>query len=252
VIEKYSVIITAGGRIEGDFARHCGTEIKALIDIKGETIVSRVIKAFKESNYIKEIILVGPKELNNLSLSVDKILPEGESGIDNIFIGLKAVKEKGKVILSSSDMPLVTTSDIEEFLRLCPSDASVCYPVFEKNYYLSVLPDTRSDFVRLKNSSYTGGNIFLVHTDVFRNSTGSIEKLFKGRKKPLSMIQVLGIVFLFKFLFRLLDVPDIEKRCSEIFKGKSVGIKKASPRLAFDIDTWEDYIRLLNYLNSSK
>jgi len=66
------------------------------------------------------------------------------------------------------------------------------------------------------------------------------------------MIQVLGIVFLFKFLFRLLDVPDIEKRCSEIFKGKSVGIKKASPRLAFDIDTWEDYIRLLNYLNSSK
>ena len=55
-------ILPAGGRIEGEFARVAGTEIKALIRFQNESLLQRAIETLKSTEGIHRIVVIGPEE----------------------------------------------------------------------------------------------------------------------------------------------------------------------------------------------
>ena len=58
--EHFDVILPAGGRITGDFAKMAGTEVKALISLDGQTILKRTIEALQATKRVGRLVVIGP------------------------------------------------------------------------------------------------------------------------------------------------------------------------------------------------
>ncbi|MBV8722740.1 MAG: NTP transferase domain-containing protein, partial [Candidatus Eremiobacteraeota bacterium] len=55
-------VITAGGRITGEFAREAGTPIKALVRVRGVTMLDRIVDALRGAG-AQRIAIVGGEEV---------------------------------------------------------------------------------------------------------------------------------------------------------------------------------------------
>lgn len=239
----YDAVLLAGGKISGKYAQVTSQTVKTLIPINGETCLSRALHALHDSKYINRIIVVGPRSIEPhlMSHQVDIFIPEGKNDIDNIFLGVDAIKNTGHITICCSDMPFIQSQDIDGFIELCLPEVIVNYPIFEQNIVEKAFPESETVYVPLKDGAYTGGNIFLAHTDLFQQHRNLIIHIFRARKSQLSMCRLLGISFILKFLFRQLTVADIERRAEEILDGKVHVIKTASPNLGMDIDLLQEY-----------
>ena len=85
--KKYNLIILAGGR-DTDWCRHYGYKRKAFLPLLGKPMLSWVIESFRKSEYIDKIIVIGPRELNQLDSMrhVYKHLFEKGSLIGNLLL----------------------------------------------------------------------------------------------------------------------------------------------------------------------
>lgn len=247
VNERYDAVVLAGGKIKGKYARVTGQTIKALIAINGETCLSRVLTALRSSKYINRIVVVGPQEIQpELSQHrVDKFIPAGKTGEDNIFLGANAIDYTGKFIFCCSDIPFICGQDIDEFIELSPAETIATYPVFERKYISQAFPEAKIKYVPLHGGAYTGGNLFLVHTDLFGKYKELIIAVFRVRKSQFGMCRLLEFPLVMKFLFRQLTIPEIEDKASELLGGKIKAITNASPNFGLDIDLLREYYTVL-------
>jgi molybdopterin-guanine dinucleotide biosynthesis protein A len=244
---KYDAVVLAGGRIKGNYARVTGQTIKALIEINGETCLSTALNALQGSKYINRIIVVGPQEVGARLNEPIQFIQEGSSGEENIFLGANAIQYSGKFIICCSDMPFIQNREVDEFIELCPEDTIANYPIFKKEQIERAYPDVIREYVYLNDGAYTGGNLFLVHTNLFTKYRELIVAVFRARKSQIRMCRLLGLPFIVKFLFRQLSVADIENKVGEILDGKVNAIPNASPNLGFDIDLLREYNYVLRY-----
>jgi GTP:adenosylcobinamide-phosphate guanylyltransferase len=243
ISKRYDAVLLAGGRISGKYAQVTGQTIKTLVSINGETCLIRALRALHDSKYINRIIVVGPLSIEPhlTSHQVDAFIPEGNSDIDNIFLGVDAIEKSGQFILCCSDMPFIRSQDIDGFIELCLPDVIANYPIFERTVIKQAFPEAKTVYVTLKDGAYTGGNIFLVHTDLFHRYRDIVIRMFHARKSQFRMCRLLGISFILKFLFRQVMVEDVERRAEEILGGKVHAIKTGSPNLGMDIDLLREY-----------
>ena len=86
ITKKYNLIILAGGE-DTAWCRPYGYKRKVFLPLLGKPMLSWVIEAFRKSEYIDNIIVIGPKEMNQFDSMrhVRKHLSEGRSLIDNLL-----------------------------------------------------------------------------------------------------------------------------------------------------------------------
>lgn len=245
------VILPAGGRIAGEFAQHANTTIKALIRLGGgETILSQTIAALRASGRTGRIVVVGPAGdagLQAAASGADALLPEGETGPDNIFRALAHLQTGENsaparpALIVTTDLPFASAEAIAGFLNACPDDADLCVPVIERAAYEARFPGTQNEWVRLVDGEWTVGGASLVRPDALERSRPHLERVFAARKNQVAMARLLGPVFVARFLLRRLGVPHIERRCSDLIRVRGVAVRGGDPVLAFDIDTPKEW-----------
>ena len=89
-MKKFNVIILAGGEKKGSLSKSHGFVNKALVEIHDKPMLDWVVEAFNESDYIDNIIVLGPEELEKLSSMryVSKRLPSGLDVVQDIIHGV--------------------------------------------------------------------------------------------------------------------------------------------------------------------
>ena len=245
------VILPAGGRVAGEFAQEAGTQIKALIRLNGETLLARTIAVLRETGRARRIVVVGPAsdaDLQAAAVDADALLPEGETGPDNIFRGLDYLRSDGEanrpprpVLIVTTDLPFVTTRALCGLLDRCPPGADLCIPVIERAAYEARFPGSANEFVRLADGQWTIGGAFLVRPDALQKCRTQLDRVFAARKSQPAMARLLGPVFIARFALRRLSVAHIEQRCSQILGVRGVAVRGCAPELAFDIDLQSEY-----------
>lgn len=243
------VILPAGGRIAGEFARDAGAVIKALIRRNGETLLARTIGALRETGHARRIVVVGAAgdaDLQAAAANADALLPEGETGPDNIFRALDYLRSDGlpprPVLIVTTDLPFVTARALSGFLdRCCSADADLCIPVIERAAYETRFPHSENEFVRLADGQWTIGGAFLVRPDALEKSRTQLDCVFAARKSQIAMARLLGPLFIARFAFRQLTVAHIEQRCGQILGVRGAAVPGCAPELAFDIDQPSEY-----------
>ena len=133
--ELVDAVLPAGGRLNSEFATTAGNENKALIEFGGSSILERTIRSLRSSSHIGRIVVVGPDQVKEISLiaGANIVLADQATGSANIMSGIEWLASQpnpaSKVIVVTTDMPFISTTSVNQFLRLCPANCDICVPV---------------------------------------------------------------------------------------------------------------------------
>jgi len=246
---KVDMILPAGGRISGQFAREAGTEVKALIRLGPWTVLERTLAAIRATGQVGRTVVIGPAEVvsHAAARAADVALDEGGSGPANIFRGLKWLyatngrRYPRRVLILTTDLPFLTREAITGFLRACPPGLDLCIPTLRREEFEARFPYRSGRYVRLRDGEWMIGCAVLVDPAALVRNRAVIERTFAARRSRVAMARLLGFSFLLRFLTRRLTVSHIEQRCQDILGCTGRGIRCRVPELAFDIDYPEDY-----------
>lgn len=247
---SFDAILPAGGRdAELAAATRSPSDIKALLKLGEQTLLERAIEAAREAG-AQRVVVVGADELQPYCSHADALLPEGNSGVDNVFkaldwLGQTPVGEtNSRVLILSTDLPFVSGEALQAFLNACPSEADICVPLVERKTYDQKFPNSPGTWNTLRRDGAAGewstGSAFLIHTKALQRNRALMESAFQARKNPFAMVKLLGFPFILKFLLRRLSIEDILGRAERVLKCKGAAFE-APPELAFDIDTPEEW-----------
>lgn len=245
---SFDIVLPAGGTIDGAFSQAAGTHFKALTMWQGQTLLNNTINCLKQSGYVNRVVVIGSEAVLKEAASCGaECIPEGESGTENLFLGIQKILEskslhQQKVLICASDLPMLTPDAINWFISNSSPDADISVPVITATSYEKAYPRSGSVYVPLKDGASTMGCLFLLNPIVIMNHRQKIEEVFNSRKNQLKTFSMLGPMFLLKYITRQLSISDIENRCEDVFGWRGRAVRDAPPELGCDIDTLEDYL----------
>lgn len=246
----YNAVITAGGRINGDFAAAANTSIKALIKIKERTLFAAVIEALRKSEVIDEIAVAAPIEIKDTPemKDVDHFIPAEKDGVKNIEMVLKKYENHSRIIFCTSDLPFITESAVQDFVARCPREASICYPIYSKEEIPNRYRPGISSYIQLKDGEFTGGSIFMLNPSLCLSKIKEVGNSFNYRKSSIGLAKLLGWKVALKFILKICSLNDILNRACQIMGEPVTAVRGCHPSLTLDIDCMDSYNFALNLM----
>ncbi len=239
----YDAIILAGGESSESLSRMGVEKYEALINIAGQPMVSFVVRALAKSTRVGSIFVLGPVEaLSKLKFPPQvQVLAAGDTILETIALGMSALKHTNKVLVVTADIPLLTAEAVDDFIEQCvQKEADLYYPIVYKESNECSYPGNKRTYVRMKEGTVTGGNIFLVNPKIVKQCMQSAKPLIENRKNPFKLSQILGWSFVVKFLLGSLTIQEVEKRVSELLLIKGVAVNSNYPEIGLDVDKPSD------------
>ncbi len=240
---KVDVLILAGARLSGELSQYSPVEHEAFIQIHDKPMVEYVVKAVTEAENTDKIAIVGPEKKikENINFAFDLIVNSTDSLIENVQRGINSLQPSKNVLLISSDIPLITSEVIDEFIELCTEKtADIYYPIVSKEHSVAKYPGMERTYVKLTEGSFTGGNMVIINPGILSDILDWLKKAVLWRKKPLKLSKLLGVKILFKLLIGNLTLAEIEERVKKLTGYKGCGLITEHPEIGFDVDKPSD------------
>lgn len=247
-------VVLAGSNNNGPLKDCSPVLYEALIPIGPKAMVEHVVEALLKARQIRQVLVIGPvAELTPL-LSGERVTIANSAGgiMENIEAGLNRLSGESRVLLVTSDIPMLTSQAVDDFLDLCGDMAGdLYYPVISKQVVEERFPSTRRTYVTFKEGVFTGGNLFLINPAVFKRCVENGKKIISLRKSPLGLCKLLGFGFVIKFLLRSLTIAEAEKKVSQLL-GMIRGVVVVSkyPEVGVDVDKPGDLELVLNTMGT--
>ncbi len=245
---QISALILGGGTLSNGNVRP-----KALIEINGKKLIEIALDACLEAQSVNEICLIAPPEVLELIPDENrKTLAKAISSdnlIDNVIAGGKILKNADYVLIVAGDLPYITAKVIDGFISEClryPS--SGYYPILKKETLEEAFPGTIRTYAKLREGTFTGGNIFLIRKEVILSNEDFLRELLKARKSPFKLAGILGLFFLLKAVLGVITIEEAERRVSKIVNAPVKAVITKFPEIGIDIDKQED----IKYLYAKK
>ncbi|MBV8285040.1 MAG: nucleotidyltransferase family protein [Candidatus Eremiobacteraeota bacterium] len=234
-------VITAGGRITGEFAREAGTPIKALVRVRGVTMLDRIVDALRGAG-AQRIAIVGGEEVRAACEDrVERVIDEAPTGAENLVKALRAWPDDGEpLVYATSDMPYVDAAAVDDFLRRVPG-GHVALPLAEIGAFEARFPGAPPAGITLAGERVVNGDVFYVPAGMVERIESIAERLFNARKQPWLMARLVSPRILVRFLFRRLGIGHLEKHAHDVLGAPAIAVRNCAPELAFDADTVADY-----------
>lgn len=223
---------------------------KAMVRIRDKAMICYVIDALRDTPSIGDIFVVGDvAELEKLDLDeAVQLLQSKPSLIDNVTIALEALKGE-KILLSTSDIPLITKDAIEDFVTQgLAVGGELCYSIISKERIEAKYPDAKRTYAKLAEGYYTGGNLFLLDTTKVLDHMVIGRKMLENRKNPVKMGKLLGFKILLKLLLGKLTIGEIENRVRTQMGILGKAIISNYPEVGNDVDKLEDILLAEKYI----
>jgi GTP:adenosylcobinamide-phosphate guanylyltransferase len=243
-------IVTAGGINLSDDPLYelTGVEKKALIPLAGQPMIGWVVDALAQSGLIEHIAIVGlkPDEVDFGEAPVYFVDSQGEM-ISNILAGLEKLQEVNpsvkKILLCSSDIPLITSEIVQGFVEECGSleEADAYYAIVEEKTMEASFPGSKRTFVPFKGGRYSGGDVFLFDVAATKGNRELFRSLTSSRKNYLNQARMLGIGFIIRFLLRMMTVHEAAARVRNTINLEARVVDTRFAELGMDVDKPHQY-----------
>lgn len=216
---------------------------KALIPIAGRPMVAYVLEALTRSRTIGRTVVVGtlPETEPIPSPPLDVVADQGAL-IPNVVHGIERALElmpglEG-VLITGSDLPLLTASMVDQFVTSClETDHDAYYGIVERSVMEARFPTSRRTYVRLADGEFAGGDLLLLRESAARLDAASWQRLAAARKNPLRQVWMLGGPGpVLKLLTRRMSLAEAEARASKAFNVRARVIVSPHAELGMDVD----------------
>ena len=215
-MKPVKAIILAGGQLEDCFKKRGENAVnKAFLPINKKPMVKYVIEAVKGASLVEEVILTVPQK-SKLMQQEDNItlIESGKSIVDTVLNGVRSLpKGTEKVLLVMSDLPLLTSEAIDDFLLKCGKiEADYYYSILEKKDAQKNFKEFRHTYLKLKDGTFCGGGLTLLEPEICNPYRSELmHKMTLVRKRPLEMARILGPKILLKLAVGQAYKKDVEE-----------------------------------------
>ncbi|MBN1217975.1 MAG: nucleotidyltransferase family protein [Anaerolineae bacterium] len=242
-------IITAGGMCAPDDPLYqlTGVEKKALIPLVGKPMISWVVDAVWRSGLVEHIAVVGLKsgDVDFGEARVDYADPKSDI-ISNVLTGLDKLREINplvkKILLVSSDIPLITPDIVRGFVAECGSqEADGYYAIVEEKTMEARFPGSKRTFVPFKGARYTGGDMLLLDINAAKANEELLRALSGSRKNYWNQARMLGLGFILRFIFRTMTVEEAAARARKQLAVNAQVVDTRYAEVGMDLDKPRHY-----------
>jgi molybdopterin-guanine dinucleotide biosynthesis protein A len=243
VVKPVTAIVLAGGPHD-DLAAHTpGAPNKAFVEIAGVTLVERTLRALRAAPSVGKIIVVAPVQTRGLpALALaDEVRPDGERIRDSLRSGLDGLPPDDDVLVSTSDLPVLTVESIEDYIAQARAkEADLTYGCVEKRVHLAKYPQVPHTWAPLRDGTYCGTGFITIRPRVFHSLERFIERLGQARKNPLKLARLFGFRVLLRFAFHRLSIERAEARASYVIGARVRAVVSSYPEIAVNVDRVSD------------
>ena len=234
----YKAVVMAGGGKESlkSFINKNVTS-KGAIPVLGRPMVSYVLESLKGAKNVDKILYIGDLDvLSSISIKVDYSLPDSGSLFSNLIKALEFFKDESQVLVLTSDIPLVKSYMIDEFLSRCDKSAVFCYSFVRKEDIERFFPNAHRTYVRVKEGYFNGGNLMVISPSCILSKKELLEKIISSRKNPFYLAKLFGISVIIRYIFGTVSISTLEDRATRILGGKAQAVLMEYPEISFDVD----------------
>ncbi len=236
-----NAVITAGARVDGEFARRIGTPVKALARIGGRTLLAAGIDAARDAGVTRIAVIGGSDVREACGHSVDAVIEESQSGAANLQRALNAWSSGEPLLYMTSDMPFIYGAVLRRFIEAVPPDA-LAVPITACRDFERRFPGAPPFGIEIGGERIVNGGVFWIPA----GAAPAVEKLamrfFDARKSVARMALLLGPALALQFALRRLSILALERQARHRLGIPAMAIRGASPELAYDIDTLDEYV----------
>lgn len=249
---EMTAIVLAGQRDgEDELAQHAGATCKALVEIGGRPMLSRVLDTLQATPAVAKIVLCGPDEdkladQRDLRKRIESgdvsWLPPQAGPSASAYSAMCTLPADAQVLLTTADHPLLTVEIVSDFCRRSmATDADVVIGMAPYALVRDEFPTMKKTVLRFSDGELCGCNLFAFLTPKGREAANFWRGLESQRKKPLRILRFLGGLTVAKYLLGTLTIED----ALQTFTAK-LGIKVRVAILPFgdaavDVDSVSDY-----------
>ena len=238
-------VLLAGGIPDPDSPLYPYTQgkPKAALDIGGKPMLQWVIDALEEAETINTIVVVGCEEFQDQiqSKKVASWQPAADDMIMNFKRGADAVLELNpaaqSVAIVSSDIPLITPEGINWVVNQSQkSKEELFYFVIDQPTMEGRFPKSGRSYTQLKDMNVCGGDLSIIHLDLYTKKKDLWNKLSKARKSSLRLAAVIGIDILLLLFLKRLTLDDVILKVTRRLNITGKGLLCPYPEIGMDID----------------
>ena len=245
-------VILAGGHTPRELRDR--TPYKACLTIGEDPMILPVIRALCETPSVERVIVLAPKAVLNAIDCPDRvILAEGGATLtDTLRRALTLARRDRPILLAASDIPLLTASAVEYFCQSARRErADLAYPIVRKEILTALCPHAHRTYVRLKDGTFTGGNLLYIGGGVSESLLAFADRIFRARKRPWRIAALFGLRFCLAFLLGRLGIGDIEQHLAELWGRRCRALIMPYPELAMDVDKLSDYHAIQTHIKQT-
>lgn len=246
-----NAVLLAGGISRGALYEATKEENKSLIDINGLPMAGYVVRALRAAGMVEGIALVGPASAGDLG--ADRMAAGEDTLLGNVNLGLSLFPDDEYILLATADIPLLTPAAVDAFIaEALAVKADIVYPMVSRATCEARFPGQKRTYVRLREGSFTGGNLMLVNSAFIRKEQALVQRVFDLRKEPLRLAGLLGFSLVLRFLLGWAALADIEGAAGRLINGSARGLAGSFPEIAFDVDKPSDLQLVRQELNGGE
>ena len=246
-------VVLGGSQNKGPLRDSDQVDYEALLPLGKKVMVEYVVEALLHSSRVGHVVVVGPAEELNLRMTDPRITVTGIAGdvIENLVAGLNMLPGEERVLIVTSDVPLLTPAAVDSFIELCGDmSGDVYYPVIPKTTVEKRFANIKRTYVSLKEGMFTGGNLFLLNPAIIQRCTEFGKKLFSLRKSPIRLCQVIGFSFLLRYVLGRLSLEDVREKASRLLGVRGEVVVSQNPEIGLDVDKPGDLKLVRNILGT--
>jgi molybdopterin-guanine dinucleotide biosynthesis protein A len=238
--EKYPVLILAGGPTpEKILAEGEKEKERAFIDIGGRPMLQFVLDAVDKSGIASELLVMGNSKrmVSTFGLKPEQVSDDRNSMLENFMYGLERFKDHPLVVSTTCDAPLLTGESLRFIAdAVSKMDAEVYYTIVDVKEFDKEMPGGKRTTQKLKEGTYTGGNVFVLNPKKVLENREKIEAVIRDRKSPAKLIRLFGLPFIVKFALKQLDMKGLEDKATQILGAKMRAVVTPYAGVGFDVD----------------
>jgi molybdopterin-guanine dinucleotide biosynthesis protein A len=183
---KWNVVILAGQRPGGDvLARHFGEEWKALVQIDGEPMLTRVVRSVCALGNIETPIVLAQDSaaLTVAAQAGGRVeMHQSGNGISTSILALADQADIWPALITTADHPLLTPEMLSYFLKNA-SGCDVAVGMVERGALLSAYPDNKRTWLKFRDGHWSGANLFALNSERARRALSLWAEAEQDRKK---------------------------------------------------------------------
>ena len=241
---KYTAIVLAGSRPGRDaFAEQFGVELKALIPVGGEPMVSRPVRALLASECVGEVIVLAqdPHRIaQGLPDDARIKLRKSDATIASTMLALCFDrKTEWPLLVTTADHALLDPDTIDEFCSGASGDISI--GVVERQTLLQRFPNAKRTWLKFRGGAYTGANLFALRSPKVAGAIELWRSVESERKKGWRVVSLVGPFTLIGTLLRLLSIDDALANVGRKLNLTIIAVRLSNPVAGIDVDKTADH-----------